>query len=300
MFLLLLSLLFASVASIFLYLKWKFSYWANKNVPYIKPRMPFGNIYGIGKSIHSSQLMRNFYNELKGKGPFGGIYFFFNPVVLATDLNFLKNVLIKDFSSFQDRGVYFNERDDPLSAHLFSLEGAKWKNLRSKLTPTFTSGRMKFMFPTIVEVADEFQKCLSDMIGDSEELELKDVLGRFTTDVIGTCAFGINCNSLKDPNAEFRIKGKRVFDIPRNIAIKQLFMATFKDLARSLRMKTIQHDDVSQFFMKIVEETVKYREENNVKRNDFMDLLIQLKNHGFIDGDKVGQVTLNEIAAQGN
>ncbi len=29
-----------------------------------------------------------------------------------------------------------------------------------------------------------------------------------------------------------------------------------------------------------------------------MDLLIQLKNHGIIDGDKVGQVTLNEIAAQ--
>ncbi|KAG4068038.1 hypothetical protein HA402_003944 [Bradysia odoriphaga] len=33
-------------------------------------------------------------------------------------------------------------------------------------------------------------------------------------------------------------------------------------------------------------------------RNDFMDLLIQLKNSGYIDGDKVGQVTLQEITAQ--
>lgn len=292
-----LLLLTAAVASIYLYLKFKFSYWANKNVPHIQPRIPFGNINGIGRKIHSSQLMRNFYNELKGKGPFGGIYFFVNPVVLVTDLDFVKTVLIKDFNFFQDRGVYFNERDDPLSSHLFSLEGAKWKSLRSKLTPTFTTGKMKFMFPTIVQVADEFQKCLSDMIDVGEDLELKDVLGRFTTDVIGTCAFGIDCNSLKDPNTEFREKGKRVFDAPRNRAIKQIFMASFKDLARWLRMKVL-HDDVSEFFMKIVEETVKYREENNVTRNDFMDLLLQLKNHGFIDGDKVGQLTLHEIAAQ--
>lgn len=50
--------------------------------------------------------------------------------------------------------------------------------------------------------------------------------------------------------------------------------------------------------MQVVEETVKYREENNVKRNDFLDLLIELKNHGTLDSDKVGQLTLNEIAAQ--
>lgn len=298
MFLLLLSLLFATITALYLYIKFKFSFWKNKNVAYIKPQLPFGNIKGIGRQIHSSQLMTKFYNELKGKGPFGGIYFFIKPVVLAIDLDFIKNVLIKDFACFHDRGIYFNERDDPLSAHLFSLEGTKWKNLRSKLSPTFTLTKMKFMFPTIVEVAGEFQKCLGDMINNSEELELKDVLARFTTDVIGTCAFGIQCNSLKDPNAEFRVKGKKVFEVARHQAIKQMFMAAFRDLARSLHMKMI-HDDVSEFFMKIVEETVKYREENNVKRNDFMDLLIELKNSGSIDGDRVGQVTLSEIAAQG-
>lgn len=192
MLLVLLSLLSATIASIYMFIKYKFSYWENQNVPYIKPILPFGNINGIGKKIHSSEMMRKYYNEMKGKGSFGGIYFFVNPVVLALDLDFVKNVLIKDFTYFQDRGVYFNERDDPISAHLFSVEGTKWRNLRSKLTPTFTSGKMKFMFPTVVDVASEFRKCLSDMIKDNEELEMKDVLGRFTTDVIGTCAFGTN------------------------------------------------------------------------------------------------------------
>lgn len=148
---------------------------------------------------------------MKGNGPFCGLYFFHSPVVLATDLGFVKNVLIKDFSSFQERGVFYNEKDDPLSAHVFNVDGAAWKVLRNKLSPTFTSGKMKFMFPTIVGVADAFQSVLSSMIQNGEELEMKELFARFTTDVIGTCAFGIECNSLKDPNAQFRAMGKRKY-----------------------------------------------------------------------------------------
>jgi cytochrome P450 family 6 len=36
--------------------------------------------------------------------------------------------------------------------------------------------------------------------------------------------------------------------------------------------------DVSSYFQKMVKETVEYREKNNVERNDFMQLMIQLKN----------------------
>ena len=35
---------------------------------------------------------------------------------------------------------------------------------------------------------------------------------------------------------------------------------------------------VSKYFRNIVEETVNYRERNNVTRNDFIQLLIQIKN----------------------
>lgn len=49
--------------------------------------------------------------------------------------------------------------------------------------------------------------------------------------------------------------------------------------------------------MKVVTETVDYREKNNIDRNDFMDLLIKLKNNG-TDESGLGALTLNEIAAQ--
>jgi len=48
--------------------------------------------------------------------------------------------------------------------------------------------------------------------------------------------------------------------------------------------KIVQTDkDVSKFFMKIVKETMDYREENDQQRNDFMQLMIQLKNKGIIE-----------------
>lgn len=39
------------------------------------------------------------------------------------------------------------------------------------------------MFETVVQVADRFRDCLFDTIKENDELELKDLLARFTTDV---------------------------------------------------------------------------------------------------------------------
>lgn len=279
----------------------KYSYWVDRNVPNIEPSFPFGNIKDMGRKTHVSQLIQTFYNELKGKGPFAGIFFFFSPVVVALDMEFIKNVLIKDFSYFHDRGLYYNEVDDPLSAHLLSLEGTTWRNLRAKLTPTFTSGRLKTMLPTIVEVGDKLGTYLTDAAAHSDEIEMKDVLARFTTDIIGSCAFGLECNSLQDPDAKFRMMGRKVVDIQRLSPLMGIFVLNCPNLARRLHIKQT-HDDVTEFFMKAVKDTIEFREKNNVVRHDFMDLLIKLKNDGYVDfadaSKSVEKLTVTEIAAQ--
>lgn len=65
-------------------------------------------------------------------------------------------------------------------------------------------------------------------------------------------------------------------------------------LGRILRIK-VMADDISNFFLKVIRETVEYREANNIKRNDFMDILINLKNQETTDADKM--ITLNDIAS---
>lgn len=281
------------ICLIYVFVRRKYNYWARNRIPFVEPKFPFGNLIVIKRTEHLSQRLATFYRQYKNDGPMTGLYFFLSPIILATDLDLIRNIFIKDFQYFQNRGLFYNEKSDPLSAHLFNIEHEKWRPLRAKLTPTFSSGKMKFMFPTILAVANEFIECLNTVIKTDSEVEINEWLGRFTTDVIGTCAFGIECNSLKDPQAKFRQMGRKVFDQPKLGPFQRLLIVTCRNLAKKLGI-CIHHKDVSDFFMTIVRETVDYREKNNVQRNDFMNLLIELKN----TKNDMGQLTINEIAAQ--
>lgn len=190
--------------------------------------------------------------------------------------------------------IFYNQKDDPLSAQLFSLAGDDWRKLRTKLTPTFTSGKMKLMFSTVVEMAERFRGCLSEIIKEHDEVEMKELLARFTTDVIGTCAFGLECNSLNDPNAEFRHYGRLLTTKRRHNELFLILMKRYKRIARMLHVKLLP-DDVAAFFMKVVHDTVEYREKNNVRRNDFMDLLIDLKNGNQESNDMDKLITMNVL-----
>lgn len=128
-----------AVLLVYYYFKRKFSFWSDCDVPFVKPRIPYGNIQGQldifsicfkinfrisfsghRRKLHSSQVFSRFYFELKEQGKFGGIYFFTKPVFFVTNLDLLKTVLIKDFQHFHDRGMYYNTKDDPLSGKISS------------------------------------------------------------------------------------------------------------------------------------------------------------------------------------
>lgn len=301
MFLSVSIVLLGAVGIGYLYVRKCYSYWSDRGVPFVRPEFPFGNLRSIGRKEHISMRMTKYYDETKNQSsPFVGLYFWLWPVVLVTDLQLIKNVLIKDFHYFENRGLAYDSKSDPLSGHLFNMESGKWKLLRSKLTPTFTSSKMKFMFPTVLGVANEMIDCITTSLKTKNEIEIRDLLNRFTTDIIGTCAFGIECNSLKDPNALFNRMGQRSYDDPIFKVLNRTLTVANRKLARLLNL-TVHHKDVAEFFNNIVKETIEFREENNVQRRDFMDMLIQLKNFGYLKGEddqKVGHLSVDEIAAE--
>ncbi|XP_013112023.2 cytochrome P450 6a9 [Stomoxys calcitrans] len=299
----LLTIVYGLIAYAIFTLRKRHSYWQTQGVACEEPHFLFGNLWGMQSKRSFAEIWEQYYEQFKGSGPFAGFYWFSKPGVFALDPELIKQILVKDFTKFSDRGLYHNEKDDPLSGQLFFLDGLKWRNMRNKLSPTFTSGKMKFMYPTVVRVGQELIEVLEQMLEQTAAMgviEVKDLMARFTTDVIGTCAFGIDCSSLKDPNAEFRTMGRKAVLNQRHNRFITALMNSFADLARKLHMKMIP-EDVAEFFMRIVRETVEYREQNQIRRNDFMDMLIDLKNKKLIKsehGDELTNLTLEEIAAQ--
>ncbi|KAH8290778.1 hypothetical protein KR054_005865 [Drosophila jambulina] len=285
----------------YLLLKWRrtLQYWDDQGIPCEKPHILLGSLTGVQTTRTFTDVWMDYYKKFRGTGPFAGFYWFQKPGVFVLETSLAKTILIKEFNKFTDRGFYHNTEDDPLSGQLFLLDGTKWRSMRNKLSPTFTSGKMKYMFPTVVKVGHEFTEVFGQTMEKSPVVEVKDILARFGTDVIGTCAFGIECSSLKDPDAEFRVMGRRAVFEQRHGPLGIAFINSFPNLARKLHMK-ITLDEAEHFFLRIVRETVAFREQNNIRRNDFMDQLIDLKNSPLTKsetGESVS-ITIEEMAAQ--
>ncbi|CAD7079494.1 unnamed protein product [Hermetia illucens] len=288
------SVVIVLITFAYLFIKRRYSFWKNRGVEYLEPSFPLGNI--PFKKIHFTQYFVDVL-KFKQKSSLIGAYLVTKPVAVPIKVDLIQNILVKDFASFHDRGAYVNEVDDPLSAHMFNLDGEKWKAVRTKLSPTFTSGKMKFMFPTVVEVAERFNHTLADLIKTESEIELVDLLERFTTDVIGSCAFGIECNSLQDPKFIFRHYGKKVTEVP---LLRHLFVLAFPSLARKVHMRVIDKN-IADFFIETVRKTIDYREKNHIRRNDFMDLLIEINKDSDNSSEPVGtskKLSLEDMAAQ--
>lgn len=70
--------------------------------------------------------------------------------------------------------------------------------------------------------------------------------------------------------------GRRVLDLTPFEILKFFFASGFPDFCRKLNVTSFPHEPM-EFFHKRFIETLEYREKNNIKRNDFVSLLLALK-----------------------
>jgi len=225
-----------------------------------------------------------------------GTFFFGKPTLVVQDREILKHILVKDFANFNSHGLYNNPKKDPLSGHLFNLEGPEWKSMRSKLTVTFTSGKLKYMFDTLQTCINHFYEVIDKEIDETGSVkDMRDRLACLGTDIISSVAFGIEANSLDNPKAEFRQIGRMIFSPAFMTFLRTLVMLNAHWIARLFSVR-VTGSRPYNFVMGMVKNTVEFREKNNVQRNDFLNMLIELKNKGSVEGD--GKEVANENAGK--
>ncbi|CAG9792320.1 unnamed protein product [Diatraea saccharalis] len=115
------------------------------------------------------------------------------PELIIRDPEIIKKILISDFSYFYGRGFHPYKRNiEKLIQNLFFVEGDLWKMLRIQMTPAFTSGKLKAMFPLIVERAENLQQRTLLAVKKNLPIDARELTARFTTDFIGACGFGLD------------------------------------------------------------------------------------------------------------
>ncbi|KAG5672095.1 hypothetical protein PVAND_002250 [Polypedilum vanderplanki] len=271
------SLIFLFIISIYFWIKKIYSYWSEKGfLQNSNVKFPFGSLTGVGKKFTTCEALDIIYREIKGKSPVVGIYFFFKPTLMVIDPELIKKIFVQDFTYFQDRGFYHNKNSDPISANLLTLEGQEWKERRSKLSPIFSSGKMKMMFHIVDLISSRLIEAIEKDLQNSSDLEMRNWAQRFTADNISSTAFGLDAKCLEDENSEFLKHGRRLFDLTPFETLKFFFTIGCPNFCRKLGVRT-NPKEPTDFFLKTFLETFEYREKNNIQRNDFVSLLLGLK-----------------------
>ncbi|XP_049831914.1 probable cytochrome P450 6a14 isoform X1 [Schistocerca gregaria] len=277
-----------------------FSYWTEKGAPQSRPWTPFGNCY---KSILQKQMLSEDLDELYRRfrdKRYVGYYRGLEPRLLVIDPNLIRQILVKDFDFFTDREPV--PLDDPiLEGQLFFMKGDRWRRLRNKLSPLFTSGKLKHTFQTLNECGSEMVEVLADAAREGKVLQFREVFALYTTEVIATLAFGVKLNCQRNPDCDFRMWGRILFQ-PRARPFKEIATEIFTPPLKRYLDSIAPRNNALQFFDNMVKETLHDRLENAIRRSDFMDLFIQLHTKGFVEGEKQGgtdwKLSENEVSAQ--
>ncbi|XP_067941636.1 cytochrome P450 3A16-like [Watersipora subatra] len=282
------------------------------DVPYEKPWPFIGSIHTLFlKSI--PEIDAEF--RAKFPGRIAGQFLGRVPILNSSDAEFIRDITIKNLSKFTNRRDFFeHEHSKFIRLQIFALQGDHWKHVRSLLAPSFTSGRLKQMYPTINTCAEKFVEHIGK--ADSAPIIIKDYSSGYTMDVIASTAFGMDVDAQSTLNHPFVQHAGTFFGIPRKTTFftKLTKIATLlavlllpKFLQKRAQLSSFASESI-EYFHNIVKQVLDSELNAVEKGNNFIaicaDKLVDLKdeetpprvNHLGLEWSQRG-LTSDEVAA---
>nr|QZK27660.1 cytochrome P450 monooxygenase CYP6CV1 [Conogethes punctiferalis] len=291
------AILVGLLSAFYYWTKKKFSYWTNKGVVGPTPYPVVGNFGPVIFLKDSAQMyVKKVHLKYKGE-KLVGMYRGFQPVLLVRDPELIKQVLVKDFHIFQERGL--SSSRSRLSNNLFSADGETWRILRHKLTPVFTSRKLKDMIPLMLNCVNSFTKYVDSLVENDVEHEIRSLVSKFTLEVIGSCAFGLDLNTASDTENEFSVMAKTIFKPTTFMRVLNVVDMIIPGTRKLFNLST----EIQDFFVALVRKVIQERDGKPSVRKDFMDLMMELREQGKAirrKEDGVSEIEIDDymIAAQ--
>ncbi|XP_076741697.1 thromboxane-A synthase-like [Maylandia zebra] len=251
-----------------------FSVLSRYGIKHPKPVPFFGNLF-----MFQQGFFKPLNDLIKTYGKVCGYYLGRRPVVVVADPDMLRQVLVKDFSSFPNRRRFMFAKK-PISDCLLQLKNERWKRVRSVLTPSFSAAKMKEMVLLIKTATDALMKNLNVHAESGEAFDIHRYFGYFTMDVIASVAFATQVDSQNNPDDPFVQHAQIAFTNNFFRPILLLFFAfpsIMAPLSRFIPNK--RRDKMSHFFINSIHKIIKQREEQppEQRRRDFLQLILDAR-----------------------
>jgi cytochrome P450 family 9 len=207
-----------------------------------------------------------------------GFFNFLTPNFVIADVELVKQITLKDFSSFINHDKMFNENiDSVMSKTLFSLFDDNWRVMREALSPIFSNSNMKMMF-------DEASRCARDFVTHLENkapsgkviVDARDTFARYTIEGISTAALGFKSDCVVNQDSSLFKMASSITSPPVSTIINFLIASTSKPFYTFLRLQ-IFTKELKNFFRNVIVDAMNERGATGISRPDIIQLLIQAK-----------------------
>ena len=277
MILLAIIIIFITLVSYYFHRKHQF--FVNLGIPHEPGYFPFGSwkvwTAFMGKAS-LFQIPEELYDKYPNDRVFGYFKPFGKPVFVIKDYELAKRVMIKDFDHFVDRGfLHVHPESNPYMKYSMTIQnGEAWRVARGYVTPLFTSGKLKTMYPLITETVQSMVEYLKKRNG--QEIDGKDIFEKYTIELLGDLGCGVKAQIFKEGANEFYERSKLLVgtgDAKLLDVMRFVFILLFPDLSYNLKMKLIGDEDLD-YFVQFIQKRIDMRNNEQVRRNDFIDLLM--------------------------
>lgn len=282
-----LPVLIGLVVALYLYLTRTFDYWQKRGVKHDKPWPLFGtNARNYLMQLSTADIATETYKKYPGE-KIVGFYRSSRPELVIRDPALAKRILTNDFAYFHRRGIMPADFQlEPLQRNMFFGEDDLWRLVRIRMTPAFSSGKLKAMFPLIVERTERLQNRLRNAADSKQAINSRDLMARYTTDVIGNVGFGVLSDSLNDQNTAFRELGSRVIALDSI----RIFKLTLKNIMPKLFGHLTVFNELQKEVVGMVTAIMEQRKYEPSGRNDFVDQLLECRKKGVMTGESIVEV----------
>ncbi|XP_077994525.1 cytochrome P450 3A24-like isoform X2 [Glandiceps talaboti] len=204
-----------------------------------------------------------------------GEFFGGTPTLVVADLDMLRQILVKNFSSFPNRRSSAL-RNKPLDAGLGVLQNEQWKNVRTSLTPAFSGSKMRAMSSLLNYIADGLIRNLDIQEKEDKAFDCKDLLGKYVMDSVISTGFGIDIDSQSVPDHPFvtNVQKAMKFKLTDPVFVIAFFFPFLSPILNYFDIIMFPKD-ARDYLLKVVDETVELRRNDaSQKRVDFMQLML--------------------------
>ncbi|ERL92317.1 hypothetical protein D910_09634 [Dendroctonus ponderosae] len=287
-------LLATFIVLLVLWYKIRSYYWVNRGVPGPKPWPIVGNLaeHLFGRKT-IGQVITEIYQKYD-EYPFVGIFRATSPCLLVRDPEFVNRILVKDHKSFYNNDFNIDKKKDPLfGQNPFVLRNQEWRDTRHMLTPGFTGGKMKDIYPLIVGVAAKLVKFVENNPSvEADGVNARELTRRFTLDNVAIAAFGIDGKSFESEEiSEFMELANRILTPGSLNGILQQLTTVLPILRIALSVKMVPKD-AEHRLIEIVTQVVNHRASSNLKINDYFEFILQIaKEKGLSNTDIAAHAT---------